>query len=314
VAVIVGVTLAAAIDRTALVERLAYDTILRPREMRVLPGGKGVNVCRAARRLGADVVTTGICGGHAGRWLIEALQREGLAPHFVATDAETRTTYVTVDGTGRSVLVYEPTPPVPPTCLGELVTVLRRDLLPGASWLVGAGSLPVGLEADSYAQLVTVARTAGVRSLVDTGGPALRAALSERPDVVKVSRVEAADALQAPAFERADALARRLADGGACLAIVTDGPRGAAAADGRHAWSVRVPRMQARNPIGAGDAFSAGLVIALADGKETPDALALAAGAAAASVVESGAGELDPVRVAELRGRIGVREVTRGTW
>lgn len=312
-ALIVGVTPAAAIDRTALVDRLAYDTILRPREVRVLPGGKGVNVCRAAGRLGAEVASTGICGGHAGRWLVEALQREGLSPHFVVTEAETRTTYVTADDAGRSVIVYEPTAPVPPTCLAELVALLRGDLLPRAAWLVCAGSLPVGLGADTHALLVAAAREAGVRSLVDTGGPALRSALREGPDVVKVSRVEAAEALQASAFEGAAALARRLADSGARLAIVTDGPHGAAATDGRHAWAVRVPRLRARNPIGAGDAFSAGLVIALTGGQETPEALAAAAAAAAASVLELGAGELDPGRVAEMRGRVSVREVTRGT-
>jgi 1-phosphofructokinase family hexose kinase len=313
VALIVGVTPATAIDRTAFVDRLEYDTVLRPREVRVLPGGKGVNVCRAARRLGADVASTGICGGHAGRWLVEALQQEGLSPHFVVTDAETRTTYVTVDEAGRSVLVYEPSSPVPATCLAQLDAVLRTDLLPRAAWLVCAGSLPVGMAVDSYALLVATAREQGVRSLVDTGGPALRSALREAPDVVKVSRAEAAEAMQASTFEGAGALARRLSDSGARLAIVTDGPHGAAATDGQHAWAVRVPRLRARNPIGAGDAFSAGLVTALAGGQTTPDALAFAAAAAAGSVLELGAGELDPGRVAEMRGRITVREVSRGT-
>jgi 1-phosphofructokinase family hexose kinase len=311
-ALIVGVTMAAAIDRTSLVDRLAYDTILRPREVRVLPGGKGVNVCRAARRLGAHVATIGICGGHAGRWVVETLERENLSPHFVSTDAETRTTYVTIDETGRSVLVYEPAGHVPPACLSELLATLRKELLPRAAWLVCSGSLPAGLGADTYGQLVAEAKHAGVRSLVDVGGPALVSALREGPDVVKVTRAEAAEALGSPSYEGAGALSRRLADAGAGLAVVTDGPHGAAATDGQHAWTIRVPRLRPRNPIGAGDVFSAGLVTALTDGQETADALAYAAAAAAASVLELGAGELDPARVAEIRPRIGVREVARG--
>ena len=64
--------------------------------------------------------------------------------------------------------------------------------------------------------------------------------------------------------------------------------------------------------IGAGDAFAAGLVVALAAGEDIADALRAAAAAAGASVLELGAGELDPRRAAELRGRVGVREVGRG--
>ncbi len=72
------ITPAPAIDRTAHVERIERDRVLRPLELVALPGGKGVNAARAAVRLGGRVITTGIAGGHAGRWIVEALAAEGL--------------------------------------------------------------------------------------------------------------------------------------------------------------------------------------------------------------------------------------------
>jgi len=311
--VIVGVTLAPAIDRTARVGRLAFDTILRPTEVRVLPGGKGVNACRAAHRLGAQVVTTGVSGGHAGRWLVEALEREGLAPRFVTQAAETRTTYVTVDETGRSVLVYEPAPAVDPAAFTQLLGLLSDGLLGSGDWLLCAGSLPAGLADDAYALLAELAHAAGARCLVDAGGAALASALTTRPDVVKVSVTEARDALGASTYSSAPELARRLAGAGANLAVVTDGKRGAAAAEAGHTWVAIPPRVRAVNPIGAGDAFDAGLIVALAAGEATAQALVAATAAASASVLELGAGELDPPRAAELRGQVTLREVRRGT-
>jgi tagatose 6-phosphate kinase len=105
---ILCVTPSPAIDRTARVPALVLGEPLRPTEVVALAGGKGVNAARAARRMGARVITTGIAGGHAGRWLIDELVGEGLEPRFAQAAAETRTTYVTVDARGRSLLVYEP--------------------------------------------------------------------------------------------------------------------------------------------------------------------------------------------------------------
>ncbi len=306
---IVGVTLAPAVDRTARVERLGFDTILRPTAMRVLPGGKGINACRAAHLLGAQVATTGIAGGHAGRWLVESLQREGLNPHFVIVEAETRTTYVTTDDAGRSVLVYEPSLAIPADALEKLLELLRTDPLSSAEWVICSGSLPAGIGDDAYVRLVRAAHDAGQRCLIDVGGPVLERTLAEQPDVVKVSASEARAAIGAPAHARAADMARALARRGARLAVVTDGPRGASASDGRRSWTIRVPRVRAVNPIGAGDVFNAGLVVALGAGAMNEMALARAAAAASASVLELGAGEVDPVRVAEMLRLVVVREV-----
>ena len=101
------ITPSPAIDRTAHVGRIVHGEILRPIELVALPGGKGVNAARAAARLGGRVMTTGIAGGHAGRWIVESLAAEGLDPHWAPAEAESRTTYVTVDHAGTSVIVYE---------------------------------------------------------------------------------------------------------------------------------------------------------------------------------------------------------------
>lgn len=57
-----------------LVNRMAYDN--------KLPGGKGINVSRILRELGHDSVAWGFMGGFTGRFITDALEKDGLKTDF----------------------------------------------------------------------------------------------------------------------------------------------------------------------------------------------------------------------------------------
>jgi fructose-1-phosphate kinase PfkB-like protein len=61
--------------------------------------------------------------------------------------------------------------------------------------------------------------------------------------------------------------------------------------------------------VGSGDAFLAGLVVALEQSRAWPSALRLALGTATANAEIPGAGKLDPARANELADRAEVREL-----
>jgi 1-phosphofructokinase family hexose kinase len=295
-----------AIDRLAVVERLELGAILRPTEVVVQAGGKALNVARAARTLGALVTSTGIVGGQAGRWLAAAAAEEGLSPRFIDGQAETRTTYVVVDRRGRSISVYEPSAPVAASELDALVRLVRDELLPSASRVAVAGSVPTGADGAVLAGLVDACHESDRSCLVDTSGAALAAVLAARPSIVKVSLDEAREAgIAAARADMADA-ARAIAGAGAAIAIVTDGALGAAASDGRSRWQVAAAPVAAVSTVGAGDAFSAGLLVALEAGRSMDEALAWGAAAGAANCEMIGAGRLDADRHAALVAKVTV--------
>jgi len=78
------------IDRLFEVERLVPGAIHRPADFVQVAGGKGLNVARAAASLGGRVQAAAILGGHAGRWIAEQLEEEGIELHPVWAAAETR--------------------------------------------------------------------------------------------------------------------------------------------------------------------------------------------------------------------------------
>jgi len=305
------ITPAPAIDRTAFVERIEVDVVLRPNEVQALPGGKGVNAARAAVRLGADVITTGIAGGHAGRWMIEALDAEGLSPRFSTAAAESRTAYVTLDEVGTSVLVYERPAEASMAEYETFLALLTDELLPRCDRAIVAGSIPGGLGDDDFARIVVASRRTQRPLLVDVSGAGLRAALSAHPDVVKVGRVEVIEAGLASAEAEAAKAAITLVDAGARLAIVTDGADAVGAADAETVWRATPPTIEAVNPVGSGDTFDAALSIALARGADIPDALLDGMAAGAANAMTRTAGDLDADVARRLRDHATVSEARR---
>jgi tagatose 6-phosphate kinase len=97
-----------AVDKTAFVPSFEKGRIFRLAETITLPGGKGVNVARALRSLGVDVPVAGFTSGYNGRWIAEAMKREGLAAYIEPhTAGESRVCYTVVDSAGRSTDLNE---------------------------------------------------------------------------------------------------------------------------------------------------------------------------------------------------------------
>ena len=158
-----------------------------------------------------------------------------------------------------------------------------------------------------------MARERGARALVDANGPPLAAALGARPDIVTPNLAEAEGLLLGRADEtveagdpaevrqRAAAAAAGLVARGARAAIVTAGAAGAAVlVEGSEPRWHAAPRVEVRNPIGAGDALVGGLCVGLERGERFENAVALGLATAAASVETAKAGAIDAARAEQL--------------
>jgi 1-phosphofructokinase family hexose kinase len=312
--VIVCVAANPSIDKLFEVERLIVGAIHRPIDFVQTAGGKGLNAARSARRLGADVRVAAILRGHAGKWLEETLQAEGIGGAFVWAHGENRSSLSVADRhEGNLTEFYEHGPVAPEATWAEFMDAVSRLFRP-RSWLTISGSMAPGLSDEGYRDLVTEARAADMRVALDAEGEPLRLALAAGPEIVKVNLAETAGLLGMATSGPEDALAacmklRELAGGAGHAGIVTRGPDGVmvAAPDGsRHEGTLHE---RGRYPVGSGDAFLAGLVVGLERDESWPAALRLALGAAAANAELAGAGSLDAARADVLAARADVREL-----
>lgn len=300
-----------AIERLLVVDRNRPGEVHRLARDETLAGGKGVNVARvlhALRRRGEsapDPHLVGLLGGRTGELCADLLDDEGLPGTWVTVAGSTRVCEVLLDRSApdRSTVYNAPGPRVDTAELAALTAAFDAEL-PGADALVCTGSLPADVPAGFYADLVRAARRSEVASLVDTHGPALRAAVAAGPDVVKVNRDEVREVAGS---ESADQVARRwVADGVRCV-VVTDGPRPTTAHTATGSWTVHPPRVPVRSAVGSGDAFAAGLTTGLAHpDPDWPDLLVRAAAYGAANATSETAGLPDDTDLAALRAAVAI--------
>jgi 1-phosphofructokinase family hexose kinase len=297
-----------AVDKLFVTDVVTVGAIHRPERVAARPGGKGLNLARAAHALGGDVVAVALLAGHAGRWISDALAASGPRTVTIWGDGETRAALAVAAG-GTTTEFYEagcdPGTAAWETFRTRLDTTVRAE---GAAWVSLSGSLPPGVAPEEAAALVRAGRATGARVAVDHRGAALAAALDAGPDLVKVNRAEAAELTGEDDPARAAAALRdRAVAGGApaahAAAVVTLGADGALAhlPDGlvlRGALDLDAPY-----PTGSGDAFLGGLLVARDRGADWPAALALALGAGCANAEAEGAGSLEPARAHDLAAR-----------
>jgi 1-phosphofructokinase family hexose kinase len=297
------------IDRTSTIPELRPGEVLRVADVTVTPGGKGLNVARAALALGVPATLVAFLPGHTGRAAGALIAEEGVQLEGVPVGGEIRSTAVILEP-GRATVLNEPGPPLGDGDWAALEAAVSAAL-PGHRVLVCSGSVPPGSPDDGYARLVAAAQEAGRAAVVDAAGPVLGAALAGGADVVTPNLAEAEGLLHGRADEsveaspdargHAEAAAAALVAAGARAAVVTAAAAGAAvAADGSTTWIPAPTVAEIRNPIGAGDVLTAALAAALEAGSDVLTAARRGVAAAAASVEAPRAGDLDAARMAEL--------------
>lgn len=84
------VTLNPAVDRELVVPDIAFNTVLRASEWRIDFGGKGFNVARMLKALGASSAALGFAGGNNGQLLRNGLESMGIETDFEWVPGETR--------------------------------------------------------------------------------------------------------------------------------------------------------------------------------------------------------------------------------
>ena len=311
---IVTVTLNAAIDRTLFVPNFQIGQRHRASVGFASAGGKGINVARALKRLGTPVVCTGLAGGRTGTLLVEDLTSEGILNDFVRIRGESRTSTAVLDPTTNAYTEINEWGPE----VGEDELDMLRDklsyLTQSAEFVVFAGSLPRDVQPEVYAELIRDANRRHLLSVLDTEGEALRLGIQAEPYLVSPNMREAEALVGREFVDDADLVAGldEIAALGARNVIITL-ERGCYALLREDRTEIRVrataPAVDAVSGVGSGDTLLAGFIAARTAGKPFEDAVKTAVGAGAASVLEAGAGRVDPREASRLAGLVDVEKL-----
>ena len=302
---IITVTLNAAIDRTLSVPNFRLGRRHRTVEQRTMAGGKGVNVARTLKTLGQPVIATGFAGGPTGTRIVEQLTEESILNDFVRIREESRTNLSVLDPTtGEQTEINERGPAISTQEL-ELFHEKLLYLAQGADHVVFAGSLPRGVDASVYADMVRELHKLDVTTIVDTDGDPLRLAVRAEPDVVSPNVLEAEELVGHEFNDDEDRTiaVREMVQLGAHEAIMTvpDGCFASVQEEGSSSlYRISVEPREPVAAVGSGDAFLAGYVAARYQGSAPAECLRFGVACGTESTQQLGAGVIDPREAEKL--------------
>lgn len=283
---ILTVTLNPALDLATSIDRVLPDVKLRCAAPKADPGGGGINVSRAIRRLGGESRAAVSLGGPHGQRLCELLAQEGVATVPLPAPGETRLSLaVTETRTGAQFRFMLPGPVWSAGDADAAVAAVACAARPGGH-VVLSGSTPPGVAEDFSIRLLRGLPQSQV--VVDTSGAALATAAEARAGlaVLRMDGAEAEELAGRPLFSRADSAAFAMdlvAAGAAQVVMVARGGDGNILASAEGVWHAEALRVKVVSKVGAGDSFVAGYTLARARGEDLPGALAWAAAAASAA-------------------------------
>lgn len=288
---ILTVTLNPSLDKSTRVAGIVPEKKLRCEAPHYQPGGGGVNVARAIRKLGGEATALYLAGGHGRHFFRELLEREGVEALPLPMAGRIREALAVVDTTTNQQYRFnEPGPEVSETewqnCLDEI------GRTPGLRYVVGSGSLPPGVPDDFYDRLGAVAKRVGARYVLDTSGEALRRATDGsgayllKPNLHELSTLSGTTELEMDEVD--DAAKALIAQGAAEVIVVSLGAQGALLVTEGFCKHVMAPTVRKRSTVGAGDSMVAGMTLSLARGRSLDEVVCFGVACGAAATMNEG--------------------------
>ena len=279
------------VDESTTVDQVVADRKLRCGAPRYEPGGGGINVARAIRRLGGEALAIYPAGGAAGELLASLLSREGVSHRAIPIEGWTRENLnVFEESTGRQFRFVLPGPQLLRREWEKLLEEVE-GLRPFPAYVVASGSLPPGVPVDIFARLARLTRKRGGRFALDTSGEAARVALEAGVYLVKPSLREFQHLTGLPDAEESHLVAesKRWIEAGRCEVVVLSlGAAGVLWVTAESSERLLSPTVPVRSTVGAGDSMLAGIVLRLTQGRPMGEAVRFGVAAGAATVMNPG--------------------------
>jgi 6-phosphofructokinase 2 len=266
---VITITFSPCIDKSAPVKELLPEKKLKCSTPKLEPGGGGLNVARAIKKLGGEATAIFPCGGCAGKRLTRLMDIEEVPFVSIETSGETRENIIIFDESTNNQYRFG----MPGTELSEqewkqcLNAVAQMDW---AEYIIVSGSLPPGVPPAVYAQLAAIAKRKHAKLIADAPGNMLAAVVEEGVFLIKPNLAElcALAGKEYLAQQEVKAAAQQIIAAKKCeIIVVSMGAAGAMLVTGNSAETIRAPQVIRKSTAGAGDSMVAGIVFYLLQGK-----------------------------------------------
>ena len=308
---ITAVSLNPSIDRTVCVERVVLGGLNRALESRDDPGGKGINVALAAKRLGAAIDCIGILPSGQRALHDDKLTREDVPHEFIYSAGKMRCNIKIIEtSTGALTEINQSGEPVEQDALDAFIRLFYSRAR-ASNFLALCGSLPANCPDDFYRTLIELATENKRRCTLDASGLPLKLGIEAKPFVIKPNSAELEELAGRRLHTLADirSAAVELSRGGVSVVLVSLGSEGALMARGEEAWFAPAVEVSVKSTVGAGDAMLAGFLTGIDQDTGHIGAFKLSVAAATACVATEGTQPIDGDLAKRLIDRVIIKKL-----
>jgi 1-phosphofructokinase len=288
---IVTVTINPAIDQTIGIPDFKVGQVNRVQSSQLNAGGKGINVAAFLADFGLPVTATGFLGADNDEIFCRTFAHKGITDCCLRIAGKTRIGLKIVDESARQTTDIN-FPGEQPTSqdIQHLFEVLS-DLSQAGEWFVISGSIPSGVSAGIYAEMIQ--SLSGKKVVLDTSGEGLRQAVQAGPWMIKPNLEElqelVGERLETPLAVR-QAAAELIQQYGIHSVVVSLGKDGAVFVEKEKTLWAMPPETTVLSTVGAGDALVAGTIAGQLRGYDLEDCARLATAFSLSAVTHIGAG------------------------
>lgn len=298
------------IDKSTSVIALIPEKKLRCSSPVFEPGGGGINVARAIKKLGGKAIAIYPSGGYSGKFLNILLEKENINFRQIEIQKHTRENLIVLDKATNQQ--YRFGMPGQHLSENEWQQCLQSIEESSSPFIVASGSLPPGVPEDMLARIAKIAKAQKRKLIVDSSGEALRLAIKEgvyliKPNLAELSMLTGKEALETNDIEP---LAQKLiVDGNCKVVVVSMGALGAMLISEEGSYKVEAPIVKRKTTVGAGDSMVAGIVFCLSQGRSLKEALQYGVACGTAATMSSGTALCKKEDVDRLFGLIKTKEI-----
>jgi len=288
---IITITFNPAVDKSISIAELVPDKKLKCQHPVYEPGGGGINVARAIKKLGGNAIAIYLAGGDTGRKITHLLKNDGVESIAIETAESTRENLIVADIANDKQYLFDM--PGPEIYVQEWQQCLDTiENLPGVKFIVASGSLPQGVPSDIFARVAMIARRKNAKLIVDTTGEALKQAVQAGVYLIKpnLKELAALTGNEELGIEAVAGVARQLIEKGKVEAVVVSmGPNGAMLVTKHLVQTILPPHIrEIETTVGAGDSMVAGIVLSLSANKNLIEAVQYGVACGTAATMKPG--------------------------
>lgn len=299
-----------ALDVSYHVAKLVPEQKSRSEAARHDPGGNGINIGRALKRLDIEAYTFCVIAGAVGQILKTLLESQLNHVVYEEVSGQTRINTTIIEAeTQTQFQITDQGTPIPEPQLDKIV----EDFLnvTDAGYGIITGSCQPNVPTSLYAELVSRIHERGGRAVVDSHGEVLKQAIAAKPFLIKPNKYELETLLHVRlrSLEAVAHSARQIQRSGVEYVCVSMSAEGALMVGPDNSYFAKALDVPVNTTVGAGDSMVAGLVAGFSLENDPKQALRWGIACGAGTVMHPGTELFDGREINDFKNRVLVEEL-----